>query len=329
MNTGNYTWQSFQTNSIEQWRIIGRNTEEANLEFWNKAGQSKFTLLQNGNVGIDTTTPSQKLDILGSVKYSDKLFIATDKGILWKNGNGNVELQAGSSSNGLELRTTTSNPITFSTNGSSSRMVILGNGNVGIGTDSPNSILHISDSNPILNIENSGTWYNGDGATLRFGHIQNESNTPLAEIKSSLINGGADGRSGDLKFFTSQGTSQERMVIKFDGNVGIGTATPDAGYKLTVKGNVSSREVKVTATAGGADFVFEDDYNLPSLETVENFIKDKKHLPEIPSAKEMEENGINLAEMNIKLLQKVEELTLYIIEQEKRIKTLETKIIKE
>ena len=105
----------------------------------------------------------------------------------------------------------------------------------------------------------------------------------------------------------------------FSGNVGIGTNTPDSGYKLTVKGNISTREVRVTATAGGADFVFANNYKLPTLKTVEQFITKNKHLPEIASAKEMEENGIHLAEMNIKLLQKIEELTLYTIQQQKEL----------
>ncbi len=100
------------------------------------------------------------------------------------------------------------------------------------------------------------------------------------------------------------------------GKVGIGTTTPDS--KLTVAGNIHAREVKVTISAG-ADFVFHDDYNLPKLEEVEQFIKENKHLPEIASEKEMKDNGLLLAEMNIKLLQKIEELTLYTIEQQKLI----------
>lgn len=102
----------------------------------------------------------------------------------------------------------------------------------------------------------------------------------------------------------------------FEGNVGIGTDNPDA--KLTVAGNIHSREVKVTINAG-ADFVFANDYELPSLEYIETFVKKNKHLPEIPSEKEMKENGLLLAKINIKLLQKIEELTLYTFQQQKEI----------
>ena len=101
-----------------------------------------------------------------------------------------------------------------------------------------------------------------------------------------------------------------------NGNVGIGTTNPTS--KLTVAGNIAAREVKVTVDAG-ADFVFEKDYSLQSLESVDKFIKENKHLPEIASAEEMKKDGINLSEMNIKLLQKIEELTLYSIQQNKKI----------
>lgn len=111
-----------------------------------------------------------------------------------------------------------------------------------------------------------------------------------------------------------------------NGNVGIGTANPTS--KLTVAGDIASREVKVSVEAG-ADFVFENDYKLPSLNSVEKFIAENKHLPEIASAKEMQKEGINLSEMNIKLLQKIEELTLYMIEQEKKTEKLHQYILEQ
>ena len=89
-----------------------------------------------------------------------------------------------------------------------------------------------------------------------------------------------------------------------------------------LKGKFEAKEIKVTLSPT-ADFVFEEDYNLPKLEEVEKHIKDKKHLPEIASAKEMEKEGVNIGEFQIKLLQKIEELTLYSIEQNKQIKDLQ------
>jgi len=83
--------------------------------------------------------------------------------------------------------------------------------------------------------------------------------------------------------------------------VGIGTTTPTD--MLTVAGKIGAREIKVSTNAG-ADFVFEPDYQLPDLNELEKFVKTNKHLPEIPTAKEMVENGVNIGELNIKLLQK-------------------------
>jgi hypothetical protein len=91
--------------------------------------------------------------------------------------------------------------------------------------------------------------------------------------------------------------------------------------KLLVDGNIEAKEVKITS-APGADFVFEPDYQLRSLDEVESFILDNKHLPDIPSAAHMEAKGVDLAEMNKLLLMKIEELTLYAIEKEKEVQGL-------
>jgi len=111
------------------------------------------------------------------------------------------------------------------------------------------------------------------------------------------------------------------LVIDGAGNVGVGTLTPDA--KLSVAGNIQSREVKVTVNAG-ADFVFAKEYNLKPLTEIEKYIDLNKHLPGIASAEEMKSNGLELGEMNIKLLQKIEELTLHLIEKDKEIAELKT-----
>jgi hypothetical protein len=120
-------------------------------------------------------------------------------------------------------------------------------------------------------------------------------------------------------------TQKHDFMILNNGNIGIGTAYPTS--KLTVAGDIYCREVKVDLEAGrGRDIVFEGDFPLKSIEEVEAFIKKNKHLPDIPSAKEMEKNGVELFEMNMDLLQKIEELTLYLIEQNKDGKRLKTEV---
>ncbi|WKN40698.1 hypothetical protein [Tunicatimonas pelagia] len=126
---------------------------------------------------------------------------------------------------------------------------------------------------------------------------------------------------GGLMFQTfSNSTLHTRMYIKSNGYVGINTSNPSA--RLTVAGDIHAREVRVTTNAG-ADFVFEDGYQLRPLSEVEEFVTKNKHLPEIAPAAEMVEVGVNTGKFQIQLLQKIEELTMYVIEQERRIKALE------
>lgn len=104
------------------------------------------------------------------------------------------------------------------------------------------------------------------------------------------------------------------------GLVGIGTLAPQS--ELSVNGTITSKKVKVLSN-GWADYVFRQDYQLPTLGEVERHIREKGHLKDIPSEQEVEKNGVDLGEMNKKLLAKVEELTLYLIEQNKKLEALE------
>lgn len=113
-----------------------------------------------------------------------------------------------------------------------------------------------------------------------------------------------------------------RTNAYFMGTVGIGVSNPGS-WRLAVNGRIRAKEIKVET--GWSDFVFEKDYNLPTLEEVEKHIREKGHLKDIPSAREVKENGIFLGQMDAKLLQKIEEIILYTIQQEKRIDELEQK----
>lgn len=121
-----------------------------------------------------------------------------------------------------------------------------------------------------------------------------------------------------FNFVTTRG---KLFTIDSVGNVRIGSDVPSA-YKLAVNGNAIFTKVVVKNYANWPDFVFEKDYKLQPIEEVMAFVKTNKHLPGIPSAKEVAENGHDVGDMNAKLLQKIEELTLYIAEMKKEIDAL-------
>ncbi|MEQ9264143.1 MAG: hypothetical protein RLN81_02915 [Balneolaceae bacterium] len=199
-------------------------------------------------------------------------------------------------------------------------------GNVGISTTSPGDLLHVKGDNSGLRLSSS-SYYGGAGgaknqviSSIKFVNRDLNYNY-RAEVRGILT---ADWAEHVGLAFTTNFQSQqvERMRINHDGTVGIGTADT-FGYKLAVNGTIASKEVKVENTSPWPDFVFESNYDLRTLEEVETYISENKHLPEIPSKAEVTEKGINLGEMDAKLLQKIEELTLYMIEINKRVGQLE------
>lgn len=120
---------------------------------------------------------------------------------------------------------------------------------------------------------------------------------------------------GGWEFYNSAQARSIMFIKQSTGFVGIGTTDPKA--KLAVNGDIYAKKVRVTPD-DWPDFVFESAYELPSLQSLERFIAEHKHLPGIPSAKEVSEQGLDLGENQAKLLQKIEEMTLYLIEQGKK-----------
>lgn len=202
--------------------------------------------------------------------------------------------------------------------------------NVGIGTSSPTSILALSGTaaRTIQMERNTTSATAGQGLTVSSGGAKiGTANLEGGDL--SLKSGISTGTGASvIRFLTATaGTSgsadrtpSEKMTILGNGNVGIGTNAPDK--LLTVKGIIHAQEVQVDVT-GFADYVFEKGYKLKPLSEIHSFISENGHLPEIPSEDEVKKNGMNVADMQVMLLKKIEELTLYAIEQQKRIEVLE------
>ena len=127
--------------------------------------------------------------------------------------------------------------------------------------------------------------------------------------------------------WVEQWKKESNGVLSSQNAVVIGTTNTTVGnHKLVVAGSINAQEILVTETVPGSDFVFEEDYELMPLSELESYVKTKKHLPEVMSAEEFKENGYNIGEMDDVLLRKVEELTLYMIAQQKEIEELKKKL---
>lgn len=222
----------------------------------------------DGNVGIGTSVPSAKLDVLGDVKSYNVTF------------------------GQIDAITSSKNYANFSTNNHGSVLI--------------SSNLYVS-GNDIMKIANTHDSMSG-GAIL--------------------IPGNSQPNQGKIQFFTTIPSSvihdqlysgSVSMEIAENGNVGIGISNPK--NKLDVNGTIHSKEIKIDLDKW-PDYVFKKEYNLPTLQEVENHIIEKGYLINMPNEADVLREGINLGKMNVKLLEKIEELTLYVIEQNKEISLL-------
>jgi hypothetical protein len=184
--------------------------------------------------------------------------------------------------------------------------------------------LTITNQGSVLGNAENAAWGLDNIGDSRLGFIKKAGYAPvIASSSGAPIVFSQTNQSG---IFTniSGATLTERMRINSDGNVGIGTTDPGS-FKLAVNGKTWSTEVQV-AVNRPPDYVFEPTYDLKPLAEIETYIKENKHLPEVPSAKEMEANGVQLGEMNMLLLKKVEELTLYLIDMKEENEQMKKEI---
>jgi hypothetical protein len=271
----------------------------------------RMVLDLNGNLGLGTTTPASKLHLNSAVERETfRIYKSTTTSnylSIWQgDGAGAIDpIGTGLLYLGYDQSTN----------------VVIGNtgGKLGIGTGAPAELLHVKSALPYPRISVQST--NSSGAPGF--NIADATGNPKFTWHYDIAG-------GFMGFFQGTGGGN-KMVIRDDGNVGIGTTTP-GNFKLAVNGKIWGTEVQVALTNPGPDYVFEKSYALPTLEEVKSYIDQNKHLSEVPSAKEMEANGVNVGEMNMLLLKKIEELTLYVIDlkkestrQQKEIEDLKSK----
>jgi len=311
---------------------IGIGTAPSTTNKLQVTGNSYF----NGNIGIGVSNPTKKLQVSGDSYFTGKVGIGTGAetpynnfqiGSIWTfydgssdkiigrntyyNGSSNVRITQGVASrmyfggSGDIFFQTAASEAANSVISTWNTVVLKNDGSFGIGTTSPSQKLHVV----------GVSYFNGN---VGIGTASPSQNLHVA---------GNTCVTGNVGIGITSPTQKLHVVGNsyFNGNVGIGTSNT-FNYKLAVNGIIGAKEVKVEATSNWPDYVFGKDYKLLELSEIEQFVKENQHLPEIPSAKEIEENGINVGEMQGKLLLKIEELTLYVIEQQKSIEKLNTKI---
>jgi hypothetical protein len=191
----------------------------------------------------------------------------------------------------------------------SSSSIYYNSGSVAIGTATPETTgkLTVGVGTSAATVK-QGVYIKGDASSADAGPALILDNTATATAGRTFIRGISR---------TTNGTAVNTDLTFYNGKIGIGTNTPDA--PLTVNGQIHTKEVVVDVNIA-PDYVFEQEYDLRSIEEVKLYIDEHKHLPEVPSAKVMEAHGVELGEMNMLLLEKVEELTLYTIQQNEMLK---------
>ncbi|MEQ9308340.1 MAG: hypothetical protein RLN90_02735 [Balneolaceae bacterium] len=295
------------------WKFDVAHNAASKLFIGHTDQSSLVTLTDQGFVGIGNTSPEMKLDVEGSITLRGETNPSSGSSIVagWTTSGDFGRIRSRDWSGAQWKR------LDFQASSYTFR-----EGNVGIGTTDPSVKLDISGSGTSTTITRISS---GGHANYRVsrgsnsydgGHLFYTGTTLDWRLQES--SSGSDLHFRDESLGTNIMTFQDNT-----GNIGIGTNNPKS--KLSVDGQIRATEVKVLADISVPDYVFEPDYELRTLKETKEYITENKHLPEIPSASEIGKNGIDLGDMNMRLLKKIEELTLYQIELLERLEKLETK----
>lgn len=252
-----------------------------------------FTIDENNNFGLGIEQPdaNTRLDVDGKIRTNSEFTFAPEQ-------DGVISFGSSAVGRKLKIQSNYSAGLKASLNG----IAITSNGDVGIGRDNPGAKLHVNGKTKTTSLQiTAGS--NVDGYILTSS--DDLGNATWSDPSSVFGSGVWDNNNG---------------VAYYDGAVGIGT-TNVGTHKLVVAGSINATLIKVTANVPNSDYVFESDYTLMPLNELEAFVKTNKHLPEVMSAEEFAKDGYSLGEMDDVLLRKVEELTLYVIDQDKTINT--------
>lgn len=295
-------------------------TKSISAQNWSGTTPGKIYYNQ-GNVGIGTTNPGYHLHTVGSDRARFEQTNGTIDIVAYGASGNDYDNTAGLFASNKSALVMTglsgSGDIKFITrpSGYSERMIIKNNGNIGIGVASPSALLQVGDGNVFLNANDP------DNAGLRFFFDKSTYNNGADVDLTIRTNGGSPivdwnirNWSGSYTFnrqmSNGAGGEQTRNLFRIETN---GNIVVPQGNAI-IDGKVSSEEVKVEVL-DVPDYVFEPGYELRTLKETKRYIAQNKHLPEIPSAKEIESNGgVELGDMNMRLLKKIEELTLYQIQ---------------
>jgi hypothetical protein len=282
----------------------------------------RMRITNAGKIGIGTSTPATAFHVVGVETLAGNLkFTNGTQSILFANpiagGAAMMYMLASGTvnANRMVLAHSTAYPdwglqyndgidqFDFLGGGSSKMAINLYSGNVGIGTTSPGFLLDVVGRTRIRSGGGTaGTWYMNSDNTVNAGFV-------------GMLNDDYIGLYGS-------GAGWGFVMNRTSGNVGIGTATPN--YRLDVCGTIRAKEVRVET--GWCDYVFEKNYKLRTIDELENYINENKHLPGIAPASEVEKDGLKVAEMNKAMMEKIEELTLYVIQLSKDNKKLQNEI---